>query len=495
MGARPAGVKAVKRRIIIADACRVNLEQNKGGINTKVLERYNFSGGTVVLLSSEFGQASYEDPAALLGAFTHFLCEGLDGAADGVGGPKDGVVSVNELYEYAFAALNRWSAQTGKSQFPMKSGEVKGDIPLSYVPGGALVIPLEAEREKREPIEALGELESAVLTPPPATPPAVSLPEIAPISYDWSKGAVRKSVISGHSGSVENVAISPDGKYALTGSYDNTVRLWSMPGGSPVKFIGTHAEAVRSVAFSADGSFAITGSYDKTARIWSMPDGRQMRTLSDRGGIFAVAISPDGKYALTGSDDDTAKLWSVDGGNVVKTLAGHNLWVTSADFSPGGERAVTGSTDTTAIIWSVPEGLPVRTLTGHAGFVLSVAFSPDGRYVLTGGWDKKAIIWSAEDGSHVTTLIGHDLCVNSVAFSPDGRIALTAGDDGSAKFWTVPGGVQVGELKLSGAIFDAEFSPDGRYVVCALGDLVDEGSFMKPADGYVAVMFELPLSG
>ena len=103
-------------------------------------------------------------------------------------------------------------------------------------------------------------------------------------------------------------------QWALTGSWDNTARLWDLtnPGSSP-RVLSGHTDAIYSVALTPDGKWALTGSHDNTARLWDLSNpGSSPRVLSGHtGSIYSVALTPDGKWALTGSDDKTARLWEL----------------------------------------------------------------------------------------------------------------------------------------------------------------------------------------
>jgi WD40 repeat protein len=96
-----------------------------------------------------------------------------------------------------------------------------------------------------------------------------------------------------------SVAISTDGKTALSGSQDNTLRLWDLAGGREIrKFVG-HSEPVQSVAFAPDGKTALSGSLDNTLRLWDLVSGREIRKFEGPGGVTSVAFAPDGKTALS----------------------------------------------------------------------------------------------------------------------------------------------------------------------------------------------------
>src|SRR5262249_577835 len=92
-------------------------------------------------------------------------------------------------------------------------------------------------------------------------------------------------------------AFSPDGKYVLTGSFDNTARLWRADSGQLITTL-LHDEVVRAVAFSPDGKYVLTGSYDRTARLRGVDSGQLIPTLRYDPTVLAVAFGPDGKYAM-----------------------------------------------------------------------------------------------------------------------------------------------------------------------------------------------------
>ena len=71
-----------------------------------------------------------------------------------------------------------------------------------------------------------------------------------------------------------------------------------------------HTDFVRSLAFSADGTRLVTGSWDNTARVWDVAGGKLVAILDHRSGMVAtVSIAPDGKRIVTAGGDGTAKLW------------------------------------------------------------------------------------------------------------------------------------------------------------------------------------------
>jgi WD40 repeat protein len=138
----------------------------------------------------------------------------------------------------------------------------------------------------------------------------------------------------------------------VSGSWDNTARLWDAATGKPVAALEGHTSSVSAVAFSPDGARVLTGSGDTTARLWVAATGKPMATLEGHtGAVNAVAFSPDGARVLTGSGDNTARLWDAATGKTVATLEGHTGPVTAVAFSPDGAHVLTGSRDKTARLW------------------------------------------------------------------------------------------------------------------------------------------------
>jgi Protein kinase domain/WD domain, G-beta repeat len=109
-----------------------------------------------------------------------------------------------------------------------------------------------------------------------------------------------------------------------------------------------HRKGVTSVAFSPDGRFALSGSRDETLRIWDAASWECVRALEGHTkDVTSVSFSPDGRRGLSGSRDKTLRLWDVASGECLQVLEGHTTWVQSVSFSPDGRRALSGSLDNT----------------------------------------------------------------------------------------------------------------------------------------------------
>ena len=108
--------------------------------------------------------------------------------------------------------------------------------------------------------------------------------------------------LAGHAGEVNSVAVSADGRLALSASYDRTVKVWDLTSGQELRTLAGHAGGVNSVAVSADGRLALSASADRTVKVWDLTSGQELRTLAGHArAVNSVAVSADGRLALSGS--------------------------------------------------------------------------------------------------------------------------------------------------------------------------------------------------
>lgn len=271
----------------------------------------------------------------------------------------------------------------------------------------------------------------------------------------------------GHGNTVTSAAVSADGRWLLTGSYDYTARLWDLEGGRELRRFEGARSVVTAVAFTPDARGVLTGHYDRTARLWDRVTGKEIRRYEGHGGgVTAVDVSADGAYVLTGSDDRGVRLFERESGREVRRFDGCTDKVGGVALSADGRWVLAGAQDKVARVWSRETGQEVRRFEGHGDRLTAVAFSPDARWVLTGSQDKTARLWDREAGTELKRYPGHGDRVTSVAFSPDARRVLTGSWDSQARLWDREAGTEVRRFAGHTALVSAvRFTPDGRRVV------------------------------
>jgi hypothetical protein len=192
-----------------------------------------------------------------------------------------------------------------------------------------------------------------------------------------------------------SAAFAPDGKTALCGAlYDGKLRLFDVGTGKELRRLPGHADWVVCVAFAADGKVALSGGLDKTVKLWDVATGRLLRTFALRSTVISsVAFSPDGWRVLSAGADGVVRVWDTFTGQELCRLVGHTDAVSCVAVAPDGDRAASAGHDGTVRVWDLRLRRELRRFAGHAGNVLCVAFTPDGKELVSGGEDGTVRVW------------------------------------------------------------------------------------------------------
>ncbi|MGO8673736.1 MAG: hypothetical protein ACLQVD_20555 [Capsulimonadaceae bacterium] len=272
-----------------------------------------------------------------------------------------------------------------------------------------------------------------------------------------------RMILEGHTGHVECVAVSPDGRFAVSGATDNTMRVWDLATGTTLRTLEGHSNYVYSVVISADGRRVLSGSWDDTVRLWDLETGVARLTLEGHtASVCAVALSPDGRIAASGSMDRTARVWNLETGTTVQVLKGHTSHVTCVAFFAGGRRVVTGSVDRTMRVWDLWDSKVVHVLTGHTEQVTGVAMLADGKRAVSTSWDRTVRVWNLETGKCEATSDYRGFAT----LSADGRYARSG-----ANVWDVESGKACGTLEGNTAFVHCfALFQDGRRAISGWQD-------------------------
>jgi len=278
--------------------------------------------------------------------------------------------------------------------------------------------------------------------------------------------------IKGHDISVNAVAVTPDGKLAVSGSDDCTLKVWDLKTGEEIHSFQGHSDRVNAVSVTPDGKRVVSGSDDKTLKVWDLETREEIQSLEGHSNdVRAVSVTPDGRRAVSGSDDRTLKVWDLEAGECLLSLKGHGDIITSLATTSDGKRTVSGSAFTNSRVWDLERGKQILTLVGHSKSVIAVAVTPDGRRAVTGSWDKSVKVWELETGMLMRTLMGHSDGVNAVSVTTDGRRAVSGSQDKTLKVWDL----ETGECLISleghnDSVTSLGVTPDGRQAISGSRD-------------------------
>lgn len=246
--------------------------------------------------------------------------------------------------------------------------------------------------------------------------------------------------LEGHMGWSKCVDISADATQALSGSADNTMRLWDLTSGKEVQKFEGHDEPVNSVAFSPAGDRALSGSSDKTVRLWDLDAGTEIKKFLGHANIVTcVAFAPIGTLIASGGYDGTVRLWDSQTGKEISRLEGNLGTIKCLAFTPEADEIITGGTDKILTLWNVKSGKKVRTFTGHSGEVATVAVSDDGSRIISGGRDTTVRTWDIDSGDELKCMTGHTNWVIKVRFISVDK-AMSGSLDKTLRIWDVDEG-------------------------------------------------------
>ena len=285
-------------------------------------------------------------------------------------------------------------------------------------------------------------------------------------------GGPLRQILVGHRGTVTAVALLPDGRHALSGSSDNTLRLWDLATGETLRTLEGHTDAVNTVAVLADGSRALSGSWDNTLRLWDLATGETLRTLeAHSGSVTAVAVMTDGSHAVSGSYNNMLLLWDLATGETLRTLEGHFSQVSAVAVLADGSGVLSASFDRTLRLWNLATGETLRVLNGHSSEVSAVAVLADGSGALSGSFDRTLRLWDLTTGETLRTFTGHTFGVNAVAVLADSSRALSGSSDKTLRLWDLATGETLRTLEgHTSTVIAVAVLADGRRALSGSDD-------------------------
>jgi len=328
---------------------------------------------------------------------------------------------------------------------------------------------------------------------------------------EWNPMPKILFILYKHTDWVSTVSITPDGKWAISGSWDKTCILWDLTTGQVLQTLKGHQESVTTVSITPDGKCAISGSADKTCIVWDLISGVPMQIFKGHNGwITAVSITYDGQKAISCSGDNCF-LWDVKTSNVLMTLKGlgggyavnfspnckmaiyiseygYTSWDLSSgeilqshkgqnggfqafSITPDCRLGISCSKGNTGIVWDLKNNMAIQTLDGHYKAILSTAIMADGEKAISGSRDNACIVWNLLSGKSLKTIKRDAGLCNHVSITPDGKRAISSYHDGTCILWDLESGSPIQSLiGHNGPIMSVSITPDNKKAITGSND-------------------------
>jgi len=274
----------------------------------------------------------------------------------------------------------------------------------------------------------------------------------------------------GHRSPIYSTLFANDGRWALTGGHDYTIRLWDANTGIPLRQLGSHSNWVWDLALHPDGLIVASGSHDASVRFWDLATNARIGTYLADSKVWSVAYSPDGGTLAVGSD---ASLTLVNTSDLTRrqTLSLPTVRCQSVAYSQDGAYVIAAEGNVARMRRADDLNTIVHTFAGHTAEIYAVAISPDGRTVVTGGADFTVRTWSATTGQAIAQTAPATASILDLDVSANGQNIASAGADGTVKIWRLTDLQPLNSFAgHQGSVYSATYDEAGDRIVSGATD-------------------------
>ena len=299
-------------------------------------------------------------------------------------------------------------------------------------------------------------------------------------------------LLRGHYALVSDVAVTRDGQIAASIGWDQTLHLWDLRRREADSNCG-HENAVEKIIVSPCGKWILTASKDQSIKIWDSTTYCVHRTLKGhKHWVSDIAISPDGCRIVSASWDTTIKIWSFDTGLEEFSLATGDDPVSAIVLHPDGSLLIGGTIKGDLMIWDLEKRMVKRAFRAHDQSIEALGLTPNGQSFLSVSNDQKLKKWDIDTGGLIFSLEGYENTASpaqagsdeerlfirqmsnegmtDIVVTHDGQHAITGALNGYISIWDIKGRHLESNFKNSTSGISAVcISADGKYIAAATG--------------------------
>lgn len=264
------------------------------------------------------------------------------------------------------------------------------------------------------------------------------------------------------------IIIGPNSEWLLTTANDTEVQIWSLESGKQIKQLVPES-TINDVAISTDGKRIAISGQDGVVRIWMTDSWTRTKDLVHNHRLDHIAFSPDSHWLATTGDGGVISFWDLTELRLMKQTK-HPYQVLQMVFSTDSRWLATMNWGNSVQVWDVRTGSVAANLK-HGTELQAIAFSPDGRWLATSaetrrqGASPSYDIWLWQTNTwQVINQISQTQKIYGVDFSPDSQLLATAGGDGTVRLWSSEGWNEVARALSDGVVYKVVFSPDGKWL-------------------------------